>query len=74
MSRIPVTLILIAACAACSAPSFSVEPRLGRLEPTGHLAAAAPGDDPVANDVESALNLEADDASPGIRADLEFAL
>lgn len=72
MSRISVTLILAAGCAACSSPSFSVEPRVGRLEPTGHLAAAAPGDDPVTNDVEAALNLEADDASPGIRADIEF--
>jgi len=72
MSRIPITLSLAAACAACSAPSFSVEPRVAIPKPSGHLAAATPGGSLVANDVEDALNLEADGASLGIRADIEL--
>lgn len=72
MSRIPVALILAASCAACSSPRFSVEPRVAVPEPSGHLAAAAPGEALAANDVESALNLDADDAAPGIRADIEL--
>ncbi|MCY2959892.1 MAG: hypothetical protein NTY35_06970 [Planctomycetota bacterium] len=72
MSRVLVATLLAAALAGCSAPRLAVEPRVARPSVSGHVASAAPGDPLTSNDIAGDLNLEEDDAAPGVRADLEF--
>jgi len=72
MNHLGIAVLFAVALAACSAPRVAVEPRVGQPDVSGHVAAAAPGEPLVPNDVEGALDLEQDDAAPGLRADLEF--
>lgn len=72
MRPLPAATLLAAALAGCSAPRLAVEPRVARPSVSGHIAVADPGEPLAPNDVEGDLDLEEDDAAPGLRADLEF--
>jgi hypothetical protein len=62
--------VVLAACAACSAPSALVTPRVGQMDIDGHVAVSDSGMVLADNSLDDALGLEKDEASPGVRADV----
>lgn len=63
---------LVLVCAACSAPSLSVQPRFGTSKIDGHIGASSGSTTIGTNSLDDSLGLDKDNSVPGVRVDAQF--